>query len=186
VAVLSTVATGVHNHRIYLFDRRRPPHSRPGTVTKGQDVTMDMHLSLLVSPGSLSRLHDDLTSAATTVGRIASHTEALAGASGWHGAAEHVFAAKARSAGAQCEAVSRRLQADAARVDRLAEELVDEFRVLQQLEDQLVGLVHELARRALEDTTGEATEVYERVRHLLPAHLSPHWRSVASTIGHLL
>ena len=93
---------------------------------------MDMHIPLLVSPGSLGRLHDDLADAATTVGRIAGQAEALAALGGWRGGAEHAFASAARTAGARCDAVSRRLQADAVRVDRLAEQLADEFRVLRQ------------------------------------------------------
>jgi hypothetical protein len=147
---------------------------------------MDLHLPLLVSPTGLTRLHDDLAGAAQTVGRIAGQAEALATLDGWRGGAEHAFAAAARTAGARCDAVSRRLRADAVRVDRLAEELADELRALQHLEDELVATVHELARRALEDATGEATAAYESVRHLVPSHLSPHLRTVASTIRHLL
>lgn len=147
---------------------------------------MDMHVPLLVSPDSLTWLHDDLTNAAQTVSRIAGQAETLTALGGWRGGAEHAFASAARTAGAHCDAVSRRLRADAVRVDRLAEELADEFRVLQRLEDELVAAVHELARRAVEDTTGEATAAYEQVRHLLPTQLSPHLRTVASTIRHLL
>lgn len=147
---------------------------------------MDIDIPLLVSPHSLTRLHDDLAAASRTVARIGGQAEQVAALGGWRGAAEHAFATAARTAGAQCDALAHRLNADAVRVDRLAEELVDEFRELQHLEDELVDAVHELARRVADDTTGEAAAAYARVRHLLPEHLSPHWRSLASTIGHLL
>ncbi|BEP15130.1 hypothetical protein acdb102_34410 [Acidothermaceae bacterium B102] len=147
---------------------------------------MDIDIPLLVSPSSLSRLHDDLAAAALRVGRIAGQVEQVAAQGGWRGGAERAFATAARTAGAQCDVLARRLSADAARVDQLAEELIDELHELQCMEDELLDAVHELARRVLADTTGQAAAAYERARHLLPAHLSPHWRAVASTIRGLL
>jgi hypothetical protein len=145
-----------------------------------------MDLPLLVTPGSLTQLHVDLAAASLRVGRIAGQVVEVADMTGWRGGAEHAFATAARTAGAQCDLLARRLRADAVRVDRLAEDLIDELRVLQHLEDEIVDAVEDLARKAFEDPSGDAAAVYERVRRMLPDHLSPLWHGFASTIGHLL
>jgi hypothetical protein len=147
---------------------------------------MSMDIPLLVSPHSLTSLSDDLRAAARRVAQVGDRAAQVAALNGWRGGAEHAFASAARTAGAQCATLSRRLGADAVRVDRLADELVAELAVIGRLEDELVAAVHELARRAADDATGEAAAVYARVRHLLPDHLSPRWRDVGATLGHLL
>ncbi len=145
-----------------------------------------MDIPLLVSPDSLTGLRDELAAASRTMGQIAAHAEQAARQGGWSGPAEQLFAAAARTTGARCDALARRLGADAARVDRLADELTHELAAIQRLEDALVDAVRDLGRRAAQDVTGDAAAAYEKVRHLLPDHLSPRWRTVASSIGDLL
>jgi hypothetical protein len=151
---------------------------RPATETKGTD----MDLPLLVSPDSLSRLHDNLADASRQVGRIAGHAELLATDGDWQGAAHDAFASAARTAGAQCLVVSRRLAVDAARVEELETELLLRLAELYRLERDVLGALHRLATAVSDEVTGDARALLDGVGRHLPGRGSPHWHDVASTL----
>jgi hypothetical protein len=139
-----------------------------------------MDLPLLVSPGKLDQLRDDLATAATRVGRIGADVDQLAIAAGWEGAAQRAFSATAQATGRRCLEASRRLSVEAARVDGLAEQLGTELAVLHRLEHDVLGALQRLATRASNDVTGEARSLYDSVRQRLPDRGSPGWRELAA------
>ncbi|MDX6210941.1 MAG: hypothetical protein QOF82_28 [Frankiales bacterium] len=141
-----------------------------------------MDLPLLVSPDKLRRLHDELSATAATLGQIAEQAEQVGLDGGWQGGAQRSFSASTLSAAGRCRELSRRLASDAARVGRLEEQLAAELAVLHRLEHEVLGALHRLAVRALDDVTGEARSLYDRVCPRLPAHGSPGWRDVASSL----
>lgn len=141
-----------------------------------------MDLPLLVSQRSLGRLRDQLTAAAGQLGRVAAEVDGVALQVGWRGNAQRAFAAVAASTGRHCLELSARLLIDAARVERLEAELAAELAVLRRLEHEVLGALHRLAARAVDDTTGEARSLYDRVRQRLPGSGSPRWRDLASTL----
>lgn len=145
-----------------------------------------MELPLLVSPQRLEQLREQLSATSAQLGRIAGQVGQLGGShsagGSWQGNAQRSFAAAAQAAAARCLELSRRLAADAARVERLAEQLAAELAVLHRLEHEVMGALHRLALRAVDDTSGEARSLYDRVRQRLPAHGSPQWRQVAATL----
>ena len=145
-----------------------------------------MENPLLASPAGLTSLSDDLRAAARRVAQVGDRAAQVAALGGWQGGAEHAFATAARTAGAQCDALSRRLGMDAARVARLAEELSDELDYLDRLEVRAEEEMEEYARRLRGDVLEGARETYERIRRLLPVHRSPLWRDLASPLRGLL
>ena len=145
-----------------------------------------MEIPLLASPAGLSSLSDDLRAAARRVAQVGDRAAEVAALGGWQGGAEHAFATAARTTGAQCDLLARRLGTDAARVARLAEELSDELDYLDRLEERAEEQMEEFARRLKGDVLDEARETYDRIRRLLPVHRSPLWRDLASPLRDLL
>ena len=143
-----------------------------------------MDLPLLVSPGRLRELSDELADESAQLGRIAEQATVLGVAQGWEGNAERAFSLAAQAAATRCRELSRRLASDAVRVERLEEQLAAELGVLHRLEQEVLGALHRLAVRAVDDVTGEARSLLDRVRARLPCHGSPGWRDVASTLVH--
>ncbi len=141
-----------------------------------------MDLPLLVSPDKLHRLRDELSATAGQLGRIADQADRLGLDNGWRGGAQRSFALASQAAGARCRELSQRLASDAARVERLEDQLAAELAVLHRLEHEVMGALHRLAVRAVDDVTGEARSLYDRVRSRLPGHGSPGWRDVASSL----
>jgi uncharacterized protein YukE len=143
-----------------------------------------MDLPLLVSPDKLRQLHDELAASASQLGRIADQTERLGAAQGWEGSAQRGFLGATQATGARCRELSRRLASDAARVERLEEQLAAELAVLYRLEQEVLGALHRLAARAIDDISGEARSLLDQVRARLPGSGSPGWRNVASSLVH--
>lgn len=141
-----------------------------------------MDLPLLVSPSSLERLRDQLAVTARQLGLISAQVEQLGREDGWAGAAHRAFAAAALGAGSRCTDLSRRLLADSARVDRLAQDLAAELAVLHRLEHEVMGALGRLATRALDDATGTGRTLYAEVRRHLPGSGSPGWRGLAARL----
>jgi hypothetical protein len=141
-----------------------------------------MDLPLLVSPHKLRLLRDELSASAGQLGRIADQTASLGAAHGWEGGAQRTFSMASQAAAARCRELSDRLASDAARVERLEEQLAGELAVLHRLEHEVLGALHRLAARAIDDVSGEARSLLDRVRARLPGRGSPGWRDVASSL----
>jgi hypothetical protein len=141
-----------------------------------------MELPFLASPDSLTGLSDQLRATAGQIGRIAEQVDDLARDDGWSGGGQRAFADAAREAAGRCTEAAHRLTVDAARIERLAEQLSAELAVLYRLEHEVMGALDRLAVRAVTDVTGEAQSVYDRVRRELPGRGSPGWRDLASTL----
>lgn len=143
-----------------------------------------MQLPLLVSPDALRRLHDELADSAGQLGHIADQTADLGATRGWEGRAQSAFLSASQTAAERCRELSSRLASDAARVARLEEQLAEELAVLHRLEHEVLGALHRLAARALDDVTDDARSLLDRVRARLPGPGSPGWRDVAGTLIH--
>jgi uncharacterized protein YukE len=140
-------------------------------------------MDLFVTPDRLARLHDQLTGCAGQLAAVAERVDQLGREPGWQGDAQRAFAAQALRVGGHCAELARRVRADAGKVERCAEQLAEELAVLRRLEHEVLGTLHRLAGRLLDDVTGHVRQVYDDVVRRLPSPGSPDWRPLAADLA---
>ena len=140
-------------------------------------------MDLLVSPDRLARLRDQLNRCAGQLAAVAERVDQLGRQPGWQGDAQLAFAAQALRVGGRCAELGRRVHSDAAKVERCAEQLAEEFAVLRRLEHEVLGTLHRLAGRLVDDVTGNVRRVYDDVVRRLPSPGSPDWRPLAADVA---
>ena len=141
-------------------------------------------MDLLVTPDRLARLRDQLTGCACQLAAVAERVDQLGREPGWQGEAQRAFAAQAREARRSLrragEAPPRR-RAHGRALRRAARG--GSLPVLRRLEHEVLGTLHRLAGRLVDDVTGHVRRVYDDVVRRLPSPGSPDWRPLATDLA---